>query len=143
VEKPHKKLEVWRLSMEIAEEMYRVTDSFPPSEKFGIISQLRRASVSIPSNIAEGAGRNTRKEFVNFLHIAQGSLSELDTQLELSRRLGYIKEEEWKALDKKLDREDKMLTGLIKSQKAIQISKGCGVKGKETAAGDEGGDQRS
>ncbi len=120
MEKPHKRLEVWKLAMEIAEDIYRVTETFPSSEKFGLVSHLRKSTVSIPSNIAEGAGRNTKKEFVNFLHIAQGSLSELDTQLELSRRLGYIDEEEWKMLDDKMNKDDKMLSGLIRSQKKLE-----------------------
>ena len=80
MEKPHKKLEVWKLAMEIAEDIYELTEKFPSPEKFGMVSQMRKSSVSIPSNIAEGAARNTKKEFINFLHIAQGSLSELDTQ---------------------------------------------------------------
>ena len=76
-----------------------------------------RTGVSVPSNVAEGAGRNTKREFINFLHIAQGSLSELDTQLELSRRLEFIDEDTWKWLDDKLIEEDKVLSGLIRSQK--------------------------
>ncbi len=130
MEKPHKRLEVWKLAMEIAEDIYRVTETFPSSEKFGLVSHLRKSTVSIPSNIAEGAGRNTKKEFVNFLHIAQGSLSELDTQLELSRRLGYIDKEEWKMLDDKMNKDDKMLSGLIISQKKLQNAKELGVRSK-------------
>ena len=80
---------------------------------------MRRSGVSVPSNIAEGAARNTKKEFVNFLHIAQGSLSELDTQLELSKRLKFIDDATWKNLDDKLIEEDKVLSGLIRSQKEI------------------------
>ena len=80
---------------------------------------MRRSGVSVPSNIAEGAARNTKKEFVNFLHIAQGSLSELDTQLELARRLEFVDKTTWKKLDDKLIEEDKVLSGLIRSQKEI------------------------
>ena len=72
--------------------------------------------MSVPSNVAEGAGRNTKKEFINFLQIAQGSLRELDTQLELSKRLEFIDEDSWKWLDDKLIEEDKVLSGLIRSQ---------------------------
>ena len=89
MDKPHKNLKAWQLAMDIAEKIYSTTDSFPTNEKFGLISQMRRCAISVPSNIAEGAGRNTKKEFINFLHISQGSLSELDTQLELALRLQY------------------------------------------------------
>lgn len=117
MEKPHKRLNAWQLGMDIAFDVYHTTYSFPVEEKFGLTSQSRRNAVSVPSNIAEGAGRNTKKEFINFLHIAQGSLSELDTQLELARRLGFIDDQKWKALDEKLTEEDKVLSGLIRSQR--------------------------
>lgn len=115
MEKPHKKLKVWQLAMEIVVDVYKLTESFPSEEKFGLTSQMRRCAVSIASNIAEGAARNTHKEFTNFLHIAQGSLAELDTQLEISRCLKLIDEESWKTIDTKLLEEDKMLSGLILS----------------------------
>jgi len=117
VEKPHKRLKAWQLAMDIAEDIYKISESFPSVEKFGLVTQMRRSAVSISSNIAEGASRNTRKEFVNFLHIAQGSLSELDTQLELVKRLEYIDDVTWKRINDKLIGEDKLLSGLIKSQK--------------------------
>ena len=91
MEKPHKKLDAWKLSMDLVIDVYRVTDKFPSHEKYGLIDQIRRATISIPSNIAEGAARQTKKEFSNYLHIAQGSLSELDTQIELAR-LDYTDE---------------------------------------------------
>jgi len=116
-DKPHKKLKVWQLGMEIVMDVYKLTDSFPEREKFGLISQMRRCAVSIPSNIAEGAARNTKKEFVNFLHIAQGSLAELETQLEISLRLKLIGKDFWVVIDSKLLEEDKMLSGLILSLK--------------------------
>lgn len=118
LEKPHKKLDVWRISMDLVTEVYKVTDKFPKEEKFSLADQIHRSAISIPSNIAEGAARNTKKEFVNFLHIAQGSLSELDTQIELAKRLKYIEEQSWKDLDIMMERIDKMLTGLIRSQKS-------------------------
>ena len=118
LEKPHKKLDVWRISMDLVTEVYKVTDKFPKEEKFSLADQIHRSAISIPSNIAEGAARNTKKEFVNFLHIAQGSLSELDTQIELAKRLKYIEEQSWKELDIMMERIDKMLTGLIRSQKS-------------------------
>jgi len=117
MEKPHKRLKAWQLSMDIALDVYKISDKFPSDERFGLVSQVRRCGVSVPSNIAEGAARNTKKEFVNFLHIAQGSLSELDTQLELAKRLEFIDEITWKRLDDKLVEEDKVLSGLIKSQR--------------------------
>jgi four helix bundle protein len=70
VEKPHKKLDVWQMAMDLVIEIYRITESFPREEKYGLSNQLRRAAVSVPSNIAEGAARNTKKEFVNYLHIS-------------------------------------------------------------------------
>ena len=84
MEKPHKRLEVWQMTMNIVTDVYRLTASFPDEEKFGLTSQMRRCTVSIPSNIAEEAVLNTQKEFINHLHIAQGSTSELDTQLEIA-----------------------------------------------------------
>jgi len=85
----HKDLEVWKESMLLAKEAYLLTKSFPKEELYGITSQIRRASVSVPSNIAEGAARSSDKEFIQFLYISLGSLSELETQILLSRDLGY------------------------------------------------------
>jgi four helix bundle protein len=90
MEKPHKKLDVWKLSMNLAVEVYTLTKSLPPEERFNLSSQMRQAAVSVPANIAEGAARNTKKEFANFLHIAQGSLSELDTHLEVAKMLHFL-----------------------------------------------------
>ena len=86
----HKNLRVYQNSLNLVEQIYKITRKFPEEEKFGLISQMRRAAVSIPSNIAEGAARRTKKEFTQFLYISLASLSELETQLEISRRLGYI-----------------------------------------------------
>jgi four helix bundle protein len=85
----HKELDVWKLSMDLVEEIYKITKSFPDEEKFGIISQMRRAAVSIPSNIAEGAARKSDKEFIQFLYNALGSLSELETQFQIAIRLDF------------------------------------------------------
>ena len=112
--KPHKKLDAWAIAVDLAHLIYKTTDRFPVKEQFGLTSQVRRAAVSIPSNIAEGAARHTKKEFVQFLYIAKGSLSELDTQLELARRLNYLGQIEWETLDAQLERVDKMLSGLIR-----------------------------
>jgi len=114
MEKPHKKLDVWKVSMDLVTTTYKQTASFPEKEIYCLTTQIRRAAISIPSNIAEGAARNTRREFVNFLHIAQGSLSELDTQMEIAKRLEYLKENDWKSLGETAIRIDKMLSGLIK-----------------------------
>ena len=86
----HKDLEVWKKSMDLVALVYQLTNDFPDTEKFGLTNQLRRASVSVPSNIAEGAGRKSKKEFIHFLYIALGSLNEIETQLEISKRLNYI-----------------------------------------------------
>jgi four helix bundle protein len=120
MEKPHKKLDAWKLAMELVVRTYRSTDSFPPSEKYGLIDQMRRAAVSVPSNIAEGAARQTRKEFANFLHIAQGSLSELDTLLELAARLQYVSMETLETFSIQMERVDKMISGLIRRQRRIE-----------------------
>ena len=117
MDKPHKRLKAWQLAMDIAVDIYRSSEKFPSEERFGLTSQMRRSAVSVPSNLAEGAARQTKKEFTNFLHIAQGSLSELDTQLELAKRLEYIDQNSWKALDDKLIEEDKVISDLIRSQK--------------------------
>ena len=77
--------------MDFVELIYKITGEFPENEKFGLTSQLRRASISIPSNLAEGAGRKSTKEFIQFLYIALGSSSEIETQLEIAMRLGYMK----------------------------------------------------
>lgn len=88
----HKDLKVYQLSLDFVTEIYKVSDQFPKSEGFGLTSQIRRAAVSIPSNIAEGSGRNSTKDFLRFLHISSGSLSEVEAQIEIAVRLGYISE---------------------------------------------------
>jgi four helix bundle protein len=114
MEKPHKKLDAWKLSMDLVIDVYRETDKFPNRERYGLTDQIRRAAISIPSNIAEGAARHTRKEFMNYLHIAQASLSELDTQVELARRLSYMDETTREIVDAQMERIDKTITGLIR-----------------------------
>lgn len=115
VVKTHKDLDVWRLSMEFVVSVYEITRYFPQSEQYGLTSQLRRASVSVPSNIAEGAARKTKKEFIQFLYISLASLSEIETQLIISSRLSYIDND--KELILSLTTIRKMLLGLIKSLK--------------------------
>lgn len=89
----HKELDVWKKSMDLVEIIYKLSNSFPDAEKFGLISQIRRAAVSVPSNIAEGAGRKSNKEFIQFIHIALGSLSELETQYLIAVRLNYTEKD--------------------------------------------------
>lgn len=89
----HKELIVWQKSMDLAELVYNISNAFPEEEKFGLISQIRRSVVSVASNIAEGAGRNSTKEFKQFLSFANGSLNEVSTQLELGIRLNFLNAE--------------------------------------------------
>jgi four helix bundle protein len=117
VNKPHKKLNAWTDAVDLAQQIYRITERFPPNEQFGLTSQIQRAAVSIPSNMAEGAARQTKKEFIQFIHISKGSLSELDTQLEIARRLEYLGQVEWEALNELLERVDRLLSGLIRHLK--------------------------
>ena len=109
-------LKVWEMGLRIAEKVYIITRSLPKEEMFGLTSQMRRAAVSISSNIAEGRGRNTRKDFLQFLHIAQGSTNELETQLLLSERL-YPKLDTTEVLSL-LHEEEKMLSAMIRALKA-------------------------
>ena len=113
--KPHKKLEVWKESKQLAVEIYKLIEKFPKYEKYGLGSQMTRAAVSVPSNIAEGAARNGKNEFGHFLSIAHGSLSELDTQIEIALEIGYIDKENFDKLFNRIEHISKMLTGLRKS----------------------------
>jgi four helix bundle protein len=85
--RPHERLDVWQDAMSLVEAVYRMTAQFPDSERFGLVSQMRRAAVSVPSNIAEGAARRSTSEYLRFLSIARGSLAELDTQIQIASRL--------------------------------------------------------
>ena len=113
--KTHKDLDVWKKSINIVTSVYKVTASFPKDELYGLTSQIRRSAVSIPSNIAEGAGRNHVNEFRQFLYIASGSAAELETQLIISEMLGYISNEKSQELIAELNTVSKMIQGLIKS----------------------------
>lgn len=115
--KSHKDLKVWQESMDFVMYIYEMTQDFPSTEQYGIVGQMRRAAVSIPSNIAEGAGRKGEKELIRFLFIALGSLSELETQMEISRRLGFISDVDFKNTEPKIYYIRKMLSGLIRSLK--------------------------
>jgi len=104
--------------MRLAQSIYTLTGSFPPEEKFGIVSQIRRAAVSVPSNIAEGRARGTRKDFAQFLHVALGSLAELETQLELSKNLSYGKKSYYNEAEGLLGEVRRMLIKMLSSLKA-------------------------
>ncbi len=106
----HKDLDVWKESMRLAKEVYVLTERFPKEEMYGLTSQMRRSAVSIPSNIAEGAGRNSNKEFVQFLYISLGSLAELETQILLSKDFGLLQGD---VVEKSIERIRRMLLGLI------------------------------
>jgi four helix bundle protein len=108
-----KDLQVWRVSIELVTEIYRLTDNFPKSEIYGLTNQLRRCSVSIPSNIAEGSGRKNTSEFIYFLYISKGSLLELETQLEISKRIGYLKDQDIEVLHPRIKHISSMLVNLI------------------------------
>jgi four helix bundle protein len=110
-------LKVWKLAMEIAKDVYIITKDFPSEEKFGLTSQVRRAAVSIASNIAEGAGRYSDKEFAQFLSIASGSSFEVRTQLLLSEQLGFSSNENLIDVLNKLSELERMILGLRKSLK--------------------------
>ncbi len=111
----HKDLEIWHLAIDLVVMVYEITKGFPNAEQFGLTSQLRRSSISVPSNIAEGAARKGNKEFLHFLYIALGSLSEIETQCIICQRLGYIEEsDDLLELVEKLRRK---LLNFIKFQK--------------------------
>lgn len=112
--KPHHNLHCWIKSFEFVKEVYDITINFPSEEKFGLVSQMRRAAVSIPLNIAEGAARKGNREFIQFLHVSLGSLTELDTLILLSTELNFISKHEASLLIEKLDTIGKLIYGLIK-----------------------------
>lgn len=109
-----RKLKVWEESHQLALMIYRITESFPNNEQFGIISQVRRSSVSIPNNIAEGCGRNSDKDFIRFLHIALGSTHETLYLCILSRDLKFLSEENYILIEKQVEKIKAMLLSLMK-----------------------------
>jgi len=110
--RPHEKPDVWNKGIDFVIAVYKATETFPNEEKFGLTSQIGRAAVSIPTNIAEGAARRFEKEFLRFLSIAQGSASEVPTELLIAYRLNYIDEEKHLELSNALDEIGRMITGL-------------------------------
>jgi four helix bundle protein len=111
----YRNLDVWKKSMDLVEEIYRLAKIFPQDELFGLTSQIRRATVSVPANIAEGYGRLHRKEYINHLSIARGSLMEVETHLQIAVRLGYLDREQALAAWILLQDVGKMLSRLIRS----------------------------
>jgi four helix bundle protein len=113
--KTHKDLDVWNYAINFVTELYQITAKFPKEETYGLSSQMRRAAVSIPSNIAEGAARNHKNEFRQFLYISLSSAAELETQLIISEKLSYISKNQNENLIDKLNTISRMLQGLIKT----------------------------
>ena len=111
----HKELKVWQKGIELVKSIYEITQLFPPNEQFGLISQMRRAAVSIPSNIAEGCGRNSDKELIHFLYVAMGSASELETQIIISQELNFLGKEKSEQLQSLILEIIKMISSLIKT----------------------------
>lgn len=111
----HKDLDVWKHSIELSKEIYLATKRYPKDERYGLTNQMRRAAVSIPSNIAEGAARSGNKEFTKFLYIAVGSASELDTQFEIAKAVKLGDSEQLAQLQARLSTITKMLYGLIRT----------------------------
>jgi four helix bundle protein len=112
-EKAHKKLVLWHKAVHLVVTVYEATRRFPASERFGLAEQMQRAAVSIPSNIAEGSARRSRKEYLQFAYMARGSLSELDTQVEIAGLLGYITPNQSSLLQAELDEVSRLLNGVI------------------------------
>ncbi len=113
-----KQLQIWQKGMEIVKLVYSLTGKFPQEELYGLTSQVRRASVSIPANIAEGFKRFHNKEYIQFLHVTLGSAAELETELLIARELGYISEDELNELSEKIDHLSKMTSSLIAKLRA-------------------------
>jgi four helix bundle protein len=113
--RPHKNLVAWKEAIQFVKDVYLLCDRLPESEKFGLTSQLKRVCVSVPTNIAEGAARSSDREFAYFLHIANGSLSEVDTLLTIAIELNFLKSEELILVLERIDKVGALLNGLIKS----------------------------
>ena len=113
--KNFKSLEIWKRSMNLVKKIYTMTNDMPTEEKFGLTNQLRRAAVSVPSNNAEGCGRNHKKELIQFLHYTTGSLCEVETQVYLTTALNYIKKEQTNHLIEETIEIRRMISGYIKS----------------------------
>ena len=117
--KTHKDLLVWKKSIDLVEQIYKFTKQFPKEELYGITNQMRRCAVSIPANIAEGSGRKNKAEFIQFLHIALGSASELETHLIISQRLEFLSSNSYDEIMNALNEIIKMICGLINSLNSL------------------------
>ena len=115
--KTHKDLQIWQKGISFVKTVYEATASYPQAEQFGLTSQMRRSAVSIPSNIAEGCGRNSNKELVQFLYIALGSSSELETQIIISNELGFLNKEKTDSILSMINEIIRMTSSLIQSIK--------------------------
>ncbi|WP_408950968.1 four helix bundle protein [Lysobacter sp. Hz 25] len=120
-QRPHERLDVWRDAMSLVESIYRITASFPETERLGLSMQLRKAAVSVPSNIAEGAARRSRPDYLRFLAMARGSLAEISTQYEIARRLGYLTDNatDTDLLDRTFARLNALIRSLGSSPRAV------------------------
>ncbi|MGA0588407.1 four helix bundle protein [Dyella sp. KRB-257] len=117
--RPHERLEVWRDAIDLVEQVYRISAEFPDCERFVLTAQLRRAEISVPSNIAEGAARRSRPDYLRFLSMARGSLSELDTQLQIAERLAYVPE-----MPESIELTDRVFAKLNALIRSIQAKSG-------------------
>jgi len=108
----HKDLKIWQRSVALVTRVYKLTENFPKSEMWGLTNQIRRAAVSVPSNLAEGSGRMFPKELVQFLHIALGSLAELETQFIIAQNLGFINENEYMSIVQEIQELLRMITAM-------------------------------
>jgi four helix bundle protein len=113
MDKPHKKLDAWKEAISLIVLIYELADKFPKSEAFGLSSQIKRAVISIVADISEGAARQMKREFMQYLYMARGSLIEVDPLLEVARKLGYAPEESVLEIERKMVRVDRLFTGLI------------------------------
>jgi four helix bundle protein len=111
----YRDLKVWQRGMKLVEQVYTLTEPFPASEKYELTSQLRRAAVSVPSNIAEGWGHSSQKQYIHFLELARSSLFEIETQIRIADRLGYVSADERNQLLSETDAQSKMLLSLMRS----------------------------
>lgn len=125
--KTYRNLDAWRGAMNLSECVYKITQVFPDTERYGLISQMRRCSVSIPSNIAEGQARGTVAFGLQFIRVAIGSAAELSTQLELSRRLHFVSSDATRDIDQQLERVRQMLYGMRREHQRRLVGRGAEV----------------